>query len=150
MKEKIIAVFQKVQSFFKNAKLKINKSTKKGLKWTKKKLSPLGNFLKDKLLKVANFLHLPQFCKFTKLDKVYNKAKKVTKKHYKKFITLIIIPIIIFYYCQMFCNGKIFFEPGRMILNYVFIYLIIGFFYCIIGKVKISLYITMILTFILG
>lgn len=150
MKEKLKSFIEKVKNIIKNTKSKVKKFTKKTFKFIGKKISPITNFLKNKLIKLANFLHLPQFCKFTKLDKLYDKSKKVTKKHYKKFITLIIIPIIIFYYCQMFCNGKMLFEPGRMILNYVFIYLIIGFFYCIIGKVKVSLYITMILTFILG
>lgn len=150
MKQKLKSFIDKVKTFFNTAKTKIKKTTSKVFKFIKKKLSPIGNFIKNILLKIARFLRLPQFCKFTKLDKAYNKLKKVTKKHYIKFLTLIIIPIIIFYYCQMFCNGKIFFEPGRMILNYIFIYLIIGFIYCIIGKVKISLYITMVLTFILG
>lgn len=150
MKEKFVAIIDKIKSILNSSKTKIKKMSKKFIKAVKKKTSPTTNFIKDKLLKIANILHLPQFCKFTKLDKAYEKSKKIFKKHYKKFITLIIIPIIIFYYCQMFCNGKIFFEPGRMILNYIFIYLLIGFFYCIIGKVKISLYITMVLTFIIG
>ena len=150
MKNKFVAIKNKLNDIINSSKTKIKKGIKKVFKAVKKKLSPITKFLKDKLLKLAHILHLPQFCEFTKLDKVYEKSKKVTKRHYKKFITLIIIPIIIFYYCQMFCNGKIFFEPGRMILNYIFIYLLIGFFYCIIGKVKVSLYITMVLTFILG
>ena len=139
MKNKFVAIKNKLKDIINSSKTKIKKGIKKVFKAVKKKLSPITKFLKDKLLKLAHILHLPQFCKFTKLDKVYEKSKKVTKRHYKKFITLIIIPIIIFYYCQMFCNGKIFFEPGRMILNYIFIYLLIGFFYCIIGKVKVSL-----------
>lgn len=50
----------------------------------------------------------------------------------------------------MFCNGKLFFEIPRMILNFLFIYFIIGFFYCICGKIKISLYVTAFLLFIIG
>lgn len=150
MKEKFIAFKDKIKTIFKSTKSKIKKVSKKIFKFIEKKLSPITNFIKNKLIKLSNFLHLPQLCKFLKLDKAYEKSKKITKRHYKKFITLIVIPIIIFYYCQMFCNGKIFFEPGRMILNYIFIYLLIGFFYCIIGKVKISLYITMVLTFLIG
>ncbi len=87
---------------------------------------------------------------FTKLDKLYNKLKNVDKQIYKKIIILIFIPILIYLYCQLFCNGKIIFENKRMLLNFMFIYFIIGFFYCIIGKIKISLYISMIFTFCIG
>lgn len=78
------------------------------------------------------------------------KLKKVDKQIYIKIIILIVIPILIYLYCQLFCNGKIFFESKRMLLNFIFIYFIIGFFYCIFGKIKISLYISMILTLVVG
>lgn len=83
-------------------------------------------------------------------SKLVDFFKKVDKQIYKKTFILIFIPILIYLYSQLFCNGKLFFEPERMLLNFLFIYFIIGFFYCIIGKIKISLYLSMILTFILG
>ena len=74
---------------------------------------------------------------YTKLvnSKIYNKMKnsKIYKKLtsfnpqiYLKTLILIIVPILIFLYAQMFCNGKLFFEPKRMLLNFLFIYFIIG------------------------
>lgn len=87
---------------------------------------------------------------FTKLNNLYNKFKKSDKQIFKKILILIFIPIIIYLYCQMFCNGKLFFEPKRMLLNFMFIYFIIGFIYCITGKLRISLYTSMIITFCAG
>lgn len=84
------------------------------------------------------------------LNKISNFLGKVDKQIYIKIFILILIPLLVFLYSQMFCNGKLFFEPGRMLLNFMFIYFIIGFFYCIIGKIKVSLYLSMLLTFILG
>ena len=78
------------------------------------------------------------------------KIKKIDKNTCIKTITLIIIPIIIFLYTQMLCNGKIIFELPRMFLNFILIYFIIGFFYCFCGKIKYSLYITLFFTFIIG
>lgn len=92
-------------------------------------------------------------------SKIYDKIKnnKISKKIlsinpqiYLKTLILIIVPILIFLYAQMFCNGKIFFESKRMFLNFLFIYFIIGFFYCICGKIKISLFLTSSLIFIVG
>lgn len=91
-----------------------------------------------------------KFIHFTKLDKLFYKFKKIDKQILKKAFSLIFIPIIIYLYCQLFCNGKIIFESKRMLLNFIFIYFIIGFFYCIVGKIKISLYLSMILTFCVG
>lgn len=98
---------------------------------------------------------------YTKLvnSKIYNKMKnsKIYKKLtsfnpqiYLKTLILIIVPILIFLYAQMFCNGKLFFEPKRMLLNFLFIYFIIGFFYCICGKIKISLFLTSFIIFFVG
>ena len=110
------------------------------------KLKSFAKFLKlDKLLN-----KLITVCKFFKLDKLVNKLKKVDKEIYKKIFILILIPILIYLYCQFFCNGKLIFEPKRMLLNFMFIYFIIGFFYSFIGKVKISLIITSIVTGIIG
>ena len=110
------------------------------------KLKSFAKFLKlDKLLN-----KLITVCKFFKLDKLVNKLKKVDKEIYKKIFILILIPILIYLYCQFFCNGKLIFEPKRMLLNFIFIYFIIGFFYSFIGKVKISLIITSIVTGIVG
>ena len=85
-----------------------------------------------------------------KIDKLIEKMKKVDKNIYIKTLILIFIPILIYLFCQLFCNGKLFFEPKRMLLNFMFIYFIIGFIYCIVGKLKISLIITIILTGLLG
>ncbi len=110
------------------------------------KLKSFAKFLKlDKLLN-----KLITVFKFLKLDKLVNKLKKVDKEIYKKIFILILIPILIYLYCQFFCNGKLIFEPKRMLLNFMFIYFIIGFFYSFIGKVKISLIITSIVTGIIG
>lgn len=89
---------------------------------------------------------------YNKLEnsKLYKKLKSVNPQIYLKTAILILVPILIFLYAQLFCNGKIFFEPGRMLLNFLFIYFIIGFFYCICGKIKISLYVTSFLVFIVG
>lgn len=133
MKEKIK---QKLSSF-----CKVTKLDKVPIK-----LKSFAKFLKlDKLLN-----KLITVCKFFKLDKLVNKLKKVDKEIYKKIFILILIPILIYLYCQFFCNGKLIFEPKRMLLNFMFIYFIIGFFYSFIGKVKISLIITSVVTGIVG
>ena len=115
------------------------------------------NKLKDKLKSVCKFLKLDivleklkVFCNFVKLDKLFEKLKKVDKEIYVKTFILILVPILIYLYCQFFCNGKLIFEPKRMLLNFMFIYFIIGFFYCLVGKIKVSYYLTIILTGILG
>ncbi len=74
----------------------------------------------------------------------------VDKDIYLKAIILIIVPILIYIYCQLFCNGKFIFEKKRMYLNFFFIYAIIGFFYVITGKIKLSLYISLGITFVIG
>ena len=98
------------------------------------------------LEKIKSFSN--KICSFFK-DNIYNKLKN-NKQIVKKIFVLIFIPILIYLYTQLFCNGKLFFEGKRMLLNFLFIYFIIVFFYCIIGKIKISIYITMFLTFIIG
>lgn len=75
---------------------------------------------------------------------------KVDKDIYKKVLLLIIIPILIFLYCQLFCNGKFWFESKRMFLNFLIIYIIICLFYVITGKIKISLYLSLVLTCCIG
>lgn len=82
--------------------------------------------------------------------KLFKKLKSVNPQIYLKTLILIVVPILIYLYAQFFCNGKLIFEPKRMLLNFIFIYFIIGFFYCICGKIKISLYTTSILVFIIG
>ena len=104
MKEKIK---QKFKSFCE--KTKLNKLPEK--------LKSFCKFLKlDKVLD-----KLKSFCKFIKLDKLFNKLKKVDKEIYIKTFILILIPILIYLYCQFFCNGKLIFEPKRMLLNFMFI-----------------------------
>jgi len=154
---------------FSNIKQFLNKKTSKikdfisiGIKNTKsflyKKFKKPINFVKAKFINLVHFckkiaikLHLPEFCRKTKLDKFYSFLKRIINKQLlKKTFLLIIIPIITFLYCQAFCNGKLFFEPKRMLFNFILIYFVIGIFYCLIGKVKISLYITMFVTFVTG
>ncbi len=91
----------------------------------------------------------------TKINNIKQKfieffTKKIDKDIYIKTLILIIIPILIYIYCQLFSNGKLIFETSRMILNFLFIYLIIGFFYFFTGKIKISIYISLVITFIVG
>jgi len=76
--------------------------------------------------------------------------KNINKPLFLKVFSLIFFPIVIFLYSQFFCNGKFLFEPLRMLLNFIFIYFIIGIFYVIIGKIKLCLYISMIFIFIIG
>lgn len=110
----------------------------------------INKYILSILYKIINFFHLKQFCEKTQLVKFWKKIKKIDKNIYKKTFILLFIPIIIYLYSQLFCDGKIIFEKPRMLLNFIFIYFIIGFFYCIFGKVKISLYITMVSTFFIG
>lgn len=123
----------------------------------KKNLNPIRNFLSTKLkplkdifFKISKKLYLKEIYHFTKLDKIIDVLKRHRKNILKKSFILIFLPIIIYLYCQLFCDGKIFFEKERMYLNFIFIYFIICFFYCLVGKLKPSLYLTMGLTFIAG
>lgn len=75
---------------------------------------------------------------------------KIDKDIYLKTIILIIVPILIYIYCQLFSDSKFIFEKKRMYLNFFFIYTIIGFFYVITGKIKLSLYISLGITFVVG
>lgn len=149
MKEKIKAKLKQFCSFTKLDKIPEKlKALCKKLKLDKitEKLKAFCKFLKlDKLLN-----QLKRFCKFIKLDKLFNKLKKFDKEIYLKAFILILVPILIYLYCQFFCNGKLIFEPKRMLLNFMFIYFIIGFFYCFVGKIKVSYYLTVILTGVIG
>ncbi len=150
MKTKIKNALNKIKNSFNNTTLKFKNFIKQKLEPLKPKIDILKNFF----INLAEKLHLKQLYHFTRLDKVVNKLKSIDKKFYfdllKKTFILIFIPILIYLYCQLFCNGKLFFESKRMKLNFIFIYFIIGFFYCIFGKLKISLYLSMLLTFIAG
>jgi len=84
------------------------------------------------------------------MEFILSKFKNINKPILIKIFTLVFFPIVIFLYSQFFCNGKMIFEFGRMALNFIFIYFIIGIFYVLFGKLKISLYISMIFIFILG
>lgn len=141
------------------------------------KVKSLFTLLKEKLINVLKKLYLilkldklltllKRFCIFLKLDKVLNLLKKLCVKLkldkffsrlkskdpelYKKIFILILVPILIYLYCQYFCNGKIFFEPKRMLLNFMFIYFLITFFYSFAGKLKFGLVVTALLTGIIG
>ena len=107
-------------------------------------------FLKKIFIKFAEKLHLKTFFEKTGLAFIWEKLKKVDTNIYKKIFILVLFPIIIYLYSQCFSNGKLLFEIPRMVLNFIFIYLIIGLFYCITGKIKNSIYISMTLIFIVG
>ena len=153
MKEKIK---EKLKSFWKFTKLdKLSEKTKmlftnlknKTLNILKKvylflRIDKLLNILKKvclflKLDKVLNLLK--KLCIALKLDRFFNRLKNKDKDLYKKIFILILVPILIYLYCQFFCNGKILFEPKRMLLNFIFIYFLITFFYSFAGKVKFGL-----------
>lgn len=126
-------MFSKIKKFFQQ----------KGLKFKE--------FIHKKITYIFIKLHLPELCKKTKLDKIYNYLKRIINKQLlKKIFLLIIIPFIIYLYCQFLCDGKFSFEKPRMKLNFILIYLIIGIFYSLIGKVKISLYLSVLVTFATG
>ena len=61
-----------------------------------------------------------KFIHFAKLDKLYEKFKKIDKNIIKKILILIILPILIYLYCQFLCNGKLIFERKRMLLILLF------------------------------
>lgn len=150
MKTKIKNALNKIKNLFNDKLLKLKNFIKRKLE----ALSAPINIIKKFFINISEKLHLKHFYHFTKLDKVIDKLKSVDKHFYfdllKKTFILIFIPTIIYLYCQLFCNGKLFFELERMKLNFIFIYFIIGFFYCIFGKIKISLYLSVLLTFIAG
>lgn len=155
-------MFSKIKSFFINKKLKLKelisikikninsflyKKFEKPIKFIKLKLVKL----KDLLIKLSIKLHLPDFCKKTRLNKLYAFLKRIINRQLlKKVFLLIVVPFIIYLYCQFLCNGKFIFEKPRMQLNFLLIYLIIGIFYSLIGKLKISLYLSALVTFITG
>lgn len=114
-------------------------------------MSSLKNTFKNKIQsyiykKIANNKIYNKF----KNSRICNKLKTINPQIFLKALILIVVPILIYLYAQLFCDGKIIFESKRMFLNFLFIYFIIGFFYCICGKIKISLYTTSILIFIVG
>ncbi len=155
MFSKIKNFFHTKKSNFKNfidkkidsLKLYLYKKFEKPIIFTKSKLEKVLNYLKNICIK----LHLPEFCKKLKLDKLYIFLRRIINKQLlKKIFLLIIIPFIIYLYCQFLCNGKFIFEKPRMKLNFILIYLIIGIFYSLIGKVKISLFLSVLVTFATG
>lgn len=116
----------------------------------KKGMISLKNTISNTIQSVKSKLENSKLYNSFKNSNIYKNLKSVNPQIYLKTLILIIVPVLIFLYAQLFCNGKIFFEPKRMLLNFLFIYFIIGFFYCICGKIKISLYLTTILIFIVG
>ena len=69
---------------------------------------------------------------------------------FTNILLLFVVPICIFLFGQLLCYGKIIFETGRMVFNFLLIYLFIGLFYSLTGKLKPSLYLSTLLIFILG
>ena len=164
MKEKIR---EKLNTFISFIKLdKLSSKVKNVCHTLKNKLSTTLSkiylFLKlDKLFKLFKKIYitlrldkllnlLKKGCKILKLDNFWTRLKAKDMELYKKLFILILVPILIYLYCQFFCNGKILFEPKRMLLNFMFIYFLITFFYSFAGKLKFGLVITSLLTGIVG
>lgn len=123
------------------------------------KINYIGTQILNLFKKISNYIRtflktyyenskLQKFAHFIKLDKLVIFLKQI--QLLKRIILLVIIPTIIYLYTQYFCNGKIFFEHPRMKFNLILIYLIITIIYCIVGKIKISLLLSMLLTFCIG
>ena len=104
----------------------------------------LINKLKNKIIYIKNNF-INKFNNINKKD-MYNILFQI----FLRVISLLFVSIIIYIYCQFFCNGKFIFEKERMKLNFLLIYIIIGVFYCLTGKLKTALIISMIITFIVG
>ncbi len=74
---------------FKNLKSFIYKKFEKPIKFIQSKLLAIKNWL----LKIAVKLHLPEFCKKTRLDKFYKFLKRIINVQLlKKIFLLIVIP----------------------------------------------------------
>ena len=69
------------------------------------------------------------------LKGLYDNRKQI----FNNVLYLFVIPILIFLFGQLLCYGKIIFESGRMLFNFLLIYIVIAFFYSITGKLKPSL-----------
>ena len=85
--------------------------------------------------------------------KSYNFLTSISQNKKQIFTTILllfVIPICVFLFGQLLCYGKIIFESGRMLFNFLLIYIFIGISYCITGKIKPSLYLSTIAIFILG
>ena len=112
MKTKIKNVLDKIKNSFNDNLSKFKSLIKQKLEPLKPKIDVLKNFF----INMAEKLHLKQIYHFTRLDKLVNKLKSTDKKVYfdliKKTFILIFIPILIYLYCQLFCNGKLFFEEN--------------------------------------
>ena len=148
---KLDKLYSKAKSLFTTLKEKIINILKKLCLILK--LDKLLNLLKKvclflKLDKIVNLFK--KLCIKLKLDKFFYRLKSKDKEIYKKIFILILVPILIYLYCQYFCNGKIIFEPKRMLLNFIFIYFLITFFYSFAGKLKFGLVVTTLLTGIVG
>ena len=83
---------------------------------------------------------------FNFLEKLYENRKKV----FTNILLLIIIPILIYLYGQLLCNGKIIFESSRMLFNFLLIYFVIGIFYSLTGKLKPACILSNIFVFVIG
>ena len=104
----------------------------------------LINKLKEKIISIK--ISIVNRIKNIKKDELINTLFQI----FLRAISLLFTSIIIYIYCQFFCDGKFVFEKERMRLNFIFIYFIIAIFYCLIGKIKPALLTSMILTFLIG
>ena len=101
-------------------------------------------------IKLKDSINNNKYIKKIKETKVYNYLRENYKSLLSKIFALFFVPLVIFYFSQFFCNGKLEFEKPRMKANFLFIYVIILFIYAIVGKIKLTYYISFILTFIIG
>ena len=78
------------------------------------------------------------------------KLSRNRKEIFTSILLLFLVPICIFLFGQLLCYGKLIFETGRMVFNFLLIFFVIGIFYSITGKLKPSLYLSSLIIFILG
>ena len=133
MKEKAEKVLDKLNNF--NTNLLNN---------IKEKVRPLGQSIK-KHYKNSIFQRIIHFLR---IDKLVSFLIKIQLP--KRIFLLIIIPVVIYLFSQYLCDGKIEFERPRMKFNFLLIYLIITIIYCIVGKIKPALFLSMIISFLIG
>ena len=78
------------------------------------------------------------------------KLSRNRKEIFTSILLLFLVPICIFLFGQLLCYGKLIFETGRMVFNFLLIFFVIGIFYSLTGKLKPSLYLSSLIIFILG
>ena len=57
------------------------------------------------------------------------KLSRNRKEIFTSILLLFLVPICIFLFGQLLCYGKLIFETGRMVFNFLLIFFVIGIFY---------------------